>query len=225
MKPKDPIVAAFQNNKGVRVQNDVRSNLPAMKKQVAAAQAKFNALPAAAKKAEQVKNLKIAGKFAAETALLAAGFGAATTGAKIVGKVVAKKAYESAAKDVAKKAVSAKYPTSNVKALPKEEDPWSFSVTSNILNDAKTKASADKVFPIIKRAGVKAWNEAENVAHHNFIRNAQGDRLIPTNIMSKAARKYTEQFKKLDNQTKKTYKRNEQRSKTGSTSTVKKKGK
>ena len=117
MKSRDPIVKAFQNNKGVRVQNDVRSNMPAMKKQVAQQQAKFNALPAAAKKAEVVKQVKIAGKFAAETALSATGVGVGKTIAKSVAKVVAKKAFESAAKDVAKKAVSAKYPTSNVKKI------------------------------------------------------------------------------------------------------------
>ena len=213
MKPRDPIVKAFQNNKGVRVQN---SNSYGRGKANQASPAE---------EGQARKNFYTAAKVAATAASVLPAGRVAATGAKIVGNVVAKKAYDSIAKDVAKKAVSAKYPTSNVRALPKEEDPWSFSFTSNILDDIKTKASGAKIFPIIKRAGVKAWNEAEVVAHNNFVRSSQGERLIPTKIMSKAGRKYTEQMKKLDNQTKKSYTRNEQQSKTGSTSTVKKKGK
>lgn len=164
MKSRDPIVKAFQNNKGVRVQNDVRSNMPAMKKQVAQQQAKFNALPAAAKKAEVVKQVKIAGKFAAETALSATGVGAGKT----IAKSVAKKAYESAAKDVAKKAVSAKYPTSNVKKI---EQPSSAKI-DNYKYSSKKRAFDSAVREAYKEEGSYASIEArayvEDMTKRNF---------------------------------------------------------
>lgn len=109
MKPRDPIVKAFQNNKGVRVQN---SNSYGRGK---ARQA------SPAEEGQARKNFYTAAKVAATAASVLPAGKVAATGAKIVGKVVAKKASESAAKDVAKKAVSAKYPTSNVKKLPSWE--------------------------------------------------------------------------------------------------------